>query len=98
MTVIRETHTMMNGMQVGRLTDDEPLGNRACAMLAYADANQENVNPRQRNGKFNQQRPAAESKFNALKQENAALENQLNQLKENFEKLKASCKSHKSDA
>ena len=100
MTVIRETHTMMNGVQVGRLTDDEPLGDLARAMLAYADANRENVNPRQRNGKFNQQRPAAESEFrvNALKQENASLKNKINQLKENLENLKASVESLKTDA
>ena len=46
-------------------------------------------------GEFNQQRPAAESEFHALKQENAALNNELNQPKQNFEKLRTSCESHK---
>jgi hypothetical protein len=90
MTVIRETHTMMtrNGVQVGRLIDDEHSGDRARAMLAYAEANQENVSPGQRNGRFNQKHPAAESALHALKQENAALKNQINQLKDNFESVR----------
>ena len=98
MTVIRDTHTMMNGVSVGRLTDDEPSGGTARAMLAQVDTHQDHANSRQRTGRFNQRRANPESEFNTLKQENAALKNQINQLKENFEKLKASCETPKAEA
>ena len=98
MAVIRETHTMMNGVQVGRLTDAEQQAGRERAMYAHAEPKPMATDPKQRNGRFEQRRPGADSEFNTLKQENASLKNQINQLKENLEKLKASVETLKTDA
>ena len=98
MAVIRETHTKMNGVQVGRLIDAEQQAGKERAMYAHAELKPMATDSKQRNGRFEQKRPGVDSEFNALKQENASLKNKINQLKENLENLKASVESLKTDA
>ena len=55
MSVIRETHTMKNGVQLGRLIDGEQHGVLELVMLAHAKSKPESANPWKRNGIFDQQ-------------------------------------------
>ena len=103
MAAIRETHIMMNEVQVGRLTNGQAPVETARVMMAHAETYHENERTKQRSKRFTQDAPKnnrrglSDAEDKTLKADNAALRNQVSQLMESVEKPRRMHEAMKED-
>ena len=81
MTNIQDTRVQVNGVQIGKLKEDEQASDATRALLAQSSAQRSHGESRMDHS-INQKPEISEAGFIACKQEKSALKNQLVQTKE----------------